>query len=134
MADWESRWSTGWCTRAAVCTIPSQHARAHETMRVGVGLGHPIDRCLAGAGRRDGGWVYRAFLMTEDLADHLALRDDGDEPQRPALTPRAVHQIQRKHPMQQLCPAPMRRRDRGLLCLQPLLARGGDDAPAQMAV
>jgi hypothetical protein len=72
--------------------------------------------------------------MTEDLADHLALRDDGDEPQRPALTPRAVHHIQRKRPMQQLCPAPMRRRDRGLLYLQPLLARGGDDAPAQMAV
>jgi hypothetical protein len=38
--------------------------------------------------------------MTEDLADHLALRDDGDEPQGPALTPRAVHHSQRKHPMQ----------------------------------
>ena len=28
----------------------------------------------------------------------------------------------------------MRRRDRGLLCLQPLLAQCGDDAPAQVAV
>src|SRR5215510_2039246 len=36
--------------------------------------------------------------------------------------------------MQQPCPTPIRRRARGLLFLHPLLARGGDDAPAQVTV
>jgi hypothetical protein len=37
--------------------------------------------------------------MAEDLVDHLALRDDGEEPQGPALTPRAVRHIQAKDPL-----------------------------------
>ena len=48
--------------------------------RTGVGLGHPVERCLASTGRRDGGWVCRKFQMAEDLADDLTLRDDGDDP------------------------------------------------------
>src|SRR5881409_3981468 len=44
------------------------------------GLGHPVKGFLAGTGRRDGGWICRKFQMAEDLADDLALRDDGDEP------------------------------------------------------
>ena len=96
-------------------------------------LGERAD-LLASTGRRNGRWVCSTFEMAEDLADHLTLRDDGDEPQCPTLTPRAVHRIQCKHPMQQPCPAPMRRRDRGFLFLQPLLAQCGDDAPAQVAV
>jgi hypothetical protein len=38
--------------------------------------------------------------MAEDLANDLTLRDDGDEAQGPALTPRAVRQVQRKDPLQ----------------------------------
>ena len=72
--------------------------------------------------------------MAEDFANHRALRDDGDDAQGPVLTPRAVRHIQREDPMQQPCPAPLRRRARGLLVLQPLLARGGDDASAQVTV
>jgi hypothetical protein len=71
--------------------------------------------------------------MAEDLVDHRALRDDGDEPQGPALTPRAVHHIQGKDPLQQPGPASARRPgDR--LRVHPLLAWGGDDAPMQVAV
>src|SRR2546427_3877317 len=71
--------------------------------------------------------------MAEDLADHLALRDDGDEPQGPALTQRAVRQVKRKDPMQQPRPAPARRP--GLrLRVHPLLARRRDDAPTEVAV
>jgi hypothetical protein len=35
--------------------------------------------------------------MPEDLPDHLAVRDDGDEAQRPLLTPGAACHIQGKH-------------------------------------
>jgi len=37
--------------------------------------------------------------MTEDLADHLALRDDGDEPQRPLMAKRAAGHIHIKDPL-----------------------------------
>ena len=68
---------------------------AYETTRVVVGLGDPVIWCLARTGRRDGGWVCSEFQMTEDLADHFTLRDDGDEPQGPARTKRAAGHIQR---------------------------------------
>ena len=32
------------------------------------------------------------FQMAEDLAEHLALRDDGNDPQRPALAKQAAVQ------------------------------------------
>src|SRR5262249_59858849 len=73
----------------------------------GVSLGERAS-LLARTSRRDGGWVYSEFQMAEDLAGDLTLRDDGDEPQGPALTPWAVYHIQRKDPMQQPCPAPVR--------------------------
>ena len=104
MPEGTTEWASRWPKRRARAQpyAPLRHGahRGNGPPRAGVGLGHPVERCLAGAGRCDGGWVYRAFQMTEDLADHLALRDDGDEPQGPALTPRAVHHSQRKHPMQ----------------------------------
>src|ERR1700757_1375931 len=53
------------------------------------------------------GGVYSEFQMAEDFANHCALRDDGDEPQGPALTPRAVHHLQRKDPLQQPRPVPL---------------------------
>jgi hypothetical protein len=45
---------------------------AHETTRAGAGLGHPVERCLARTGRRDGGWVYRQFQVVEDLAEGVS--------------------------------------------------------------
>ena len=82
---------------------------ASEAPRHGVGLGERVD-LLASTGRRDGGWVCSKFQMPEDLADHLALRDGGDDPQRPALTKRAACHIQRKDALEQPRPAPARRR------------------------
>ena len=85
-----------------------------------MGLGEHVN-LLASTDRRDGGWVCSTFQMAEDLADHLALRDDGDEPQRPALTKRAVRHVKRKDPMQQPRPVPARRPGVRLL-VHPLLA------------
>ena len=56
--------------------------------RDAVDLGHPVAHGLASMGRRDGEWVGSTFEMAEDLADHRALRDNGDEPQRAALAQR----------------------------------------------
>ena len=68
------------CTHAEGGTrLRSAHV-AYETTRVVVGLGDPVTWSLAGTGRRDGGRVCRKFQMAEDLADDLALRDDGDDP------------------------------------------------------
>jgi len=66
---------------------PPRHGthRAHETPCAGVSLGDPITCGLASTGRRNGGWVCSALQMAEDFANHRALRDDGDEPQCPAL-------------------------------------------------
>jgi hypothetical protein len=67
-------------TQSEVChPCPGAHG-ADELTRVVVALGDPVEWCLARTGRRDGGWVYREFQMAKDLADHLALCDDGDEP------------------------------------------------------
>jgi hypothetical protein len=62
--------------------------------------------------------------MAQDLADHCTLRDDGDDAEGPALTPRAVRHIQRKDPMQQPCPAPMRRQNALLQAYRVAKARG----------
>ncbi len=73
---WESRGTTpqGWETH-----LPWAHSASAIT-RDAMGLGHPVNGCLAGTGRRDGGRVCSKFQMAEDLADDLALRDDGDDP------------------------------------------------------
>jgi len=84
--------------------------------------------------RSNQGWVDWALQMLEDLPDHLALGQGGDEPQHPTLTPRAVRHIQCKDALQQPCPAPARRPRVRRLFVHPLLARRGDDHPAQVAV
>src|SRR5215831_8037949 len=125
---------------ASRCTTPQgwkthlhwAHVAAAIT-RDAMGLGHPVTGCLAGTGRRDGGWVGSTFQMAEDLADHCALCDDGDEPQCPALTKRAVCHIQRQDPMQQPRPAPARRPGVRLR-VHPLLAWRRDDTPTEVAV
>src|SRR5438552_18584013 len=107
---------------------------ADEPTRVVVGSGDPVTWCLAGTGRSDGRGVCSPFEMAEDLVDHRALRDDGDEAQGPALTPRAVRHIQRKDPLQQPCPAPLRRRGARLWLVEALLTWGREDRPTQMAM
>src|SRR5262249_50031868 len=105
-AGWESRWPH---RRAhAQPYAPPRHGthRANETPGAGVGLGDPVTGCLASTGRRDGGWVYSEFQMAEDFAYHLALRDDGDEPQRSLLTKRAAGHLHVKDPLEQPCPVP----------------------------
>src|SRR5215813_13912961 len=92
-AGWASRWSH---RRAHAQPYAPPHHGAHRAYAIsytGVSLGDPVTGDLARTGRRNGRWVCSPFEMAEDLADHLALRDDGDEPQYPTLTQRAVHHI-----------------------------------------
>ena len=84
--------------------------------------------------RSNQGRVGRTFQMAEDLSDDLTLRDGGDDPQRPPLTPRAAYHIQCKDVLQQPCPTPARRRRAVLVFPHALLAWRGDDRPTQMAV
>jgi hypothetical protein len=73
--------------------------------------------------------------MLEELPDDLALRDGGDDAQRPLLAKRAARHIQRKDALQQPRPTPARRSRVGrLLVLHPLLAGRGDDRPPQVTV
>jgi hypothetical protein len=123
----------GWDSR---CTMPQgweTHLHcahvASAITRDAADLGYPVAHCWVSAGRRAGGWVCSTFQMAEDLADHRALRDDGDKPQCPALTTRAVRHVKRKAPMQQPRPAPARRPGVRLL-VHPWLTWRRDDAPA----
>ena len=65
----------------------------------------------------NGAWVQRTLQMPEALSDHLAVREDCDDPQRPPLTPGAACHIQCKNALQQSCPAPARRPGVGFLVL-----------------
>ena len=94
----------------------------------------PGEGFLADMRRSNQGWVDCELQMLEDLPDHLALSDGGDDPQRPTLTPWVVGHIQCKDALQQPCPAPARRPGVRRLFVHPLLARRGDDRPAQVAV
>ena len=73
-------------------------------------------------------------LMLKDLPDDLPVRDGGDDAQCPLLAKWAARHSERKHPLQQSCPAPARRSGVRLLVFHPLLARRGDDGAAQVAV
>jgi hypothetical protein len=116
--------------------VPPRHGAhgAHETPRTAVSLGHPVERGLASMSRRDGGWVCGTFQMAEDFADHCALRDDGDDAQRPLMAKRTAGHIQCKHAPQKSGPGPIRGAPLRLLPVHPLLARGGNNRVAQVAV
>ena len=43
--------------------------------------GGPGEGFLADTRWRNGGWVGHQLEMAEELSDHLALRDGGDDPQ-----------------------------------------------------
>ena len=60
----------------------------------------PGEGFLADTGWGNGRWVCRKFQMLEDLPDDLAVRDGGNDPQRPPLTLGAARHIERKHPLQ----------------------------------
>ena len=86
-----------------------------------------------GPGQWEGG--LQQVADAGGFPDDLAVRDGGNDPQRPPLTPGAARHIERKHPLQQSCPAPARRPCVPLLLvLHPLLAGRGEDGPAQVAV
>src|SRR5215471_3745708 len=121
-------------THAEVCTHRHGAHVAYETTRVVVGLGDPVTWGLASTGRRDGRWVGRAFQMAQDHTHHLTLRDDGDEPQRPLMAPRAGSHLQAKDPPQEPGPGPIGGAPRRLLRVHPLLAWCGDDTAAEVAV
>ena len=72
--------------------------------------------------------------MLEDLPHALAVRDGGDDPQRPPLTQGAARHIQRKHALEQSRPAPARRPGVRRLLVHALLAWRGDNRPTQVAV
>jgi hypothetical protein len=72
--------------------------------------------------------------MLEDLPDDLAVRDGGDDPQRPLLTERAARHVQGKDALEQPRPVPARRPRVEFFVLHPLLAGRGDDGAAQVAV
>src|SRR5215469_16794061 len=121
-AGWASRW-----LHRRVHTqpyAPPRHGthKAHETPCAGVSLGDPITCGLASTSRRNGGWVCSELEMAEDFANHFALRDDGDEPQCPALAPGTRAHLQGKHALQESGPRPVRGAPRHLLPVQPLLA------------
>ena len=91
--------------------------------------GGPGEGFLADTGRGNGRWVCRQLQMLEDLPDDLAVRDGGDEPHRPPLTPGAARHVKRKDPLEQPCPAPARRSRVGRLLVHALLAWRRDDRP-----
>jgi hypothetical protein len=119
---------------------PEKRPQAEDPTRAaGIHEGDPHAR--SGGGPRKGfladtrwsnrGWVHRELQMPEDLADHLALRDGGHDPQRPLLAARAACHIQGKDALAQLRPDPVRRPGVRRLLVQPLLARRGDGRPAR---
>src|SRR5262249_10357312 len=121
-------------TPAEVCTHRPGAHMAYETTRVIVALGDPVIWCLAGTGRGNGRGICRALQMAEDLANDLTLRDDGDEPQGPTRTKRAVRQVQAKDSLEQPRPAPAWRRGAHLWRVEALLPWGREDRPTQVAV
>jgi len=76
----------------------------------------------------------RQFQMAEKRADHLGLGDGGDNPQRPMTAKRTGGHIQRKHPLQQPRPAPVRGGVAGLRLFYALLAWRRCDRPTQQTV
>ena len=79
-------------------------------------------------------WVHRALQRPEDLLDHLALRDGGDEPQRPLRSVRAARPLHRQDAREQLRRARARRSRVGLLLVHPLRAWRRDAGPPPGAV
>ncbi len=76
--------------RSEVCVIRHGAYVANKTTCIGVGIGKPIEHCLASTGRNHRRRVGRELQMAENLADHLGLVDDGDHAP-PSLTAKGTH-------------------------------------------
>jgi hypothetical protein len=72
--------------------------------------------------------------MLEDLPDDLALRDGGDDPQRPLLTTRAARHIQRKDALAAAAPNSSAATPCGRLWSSTPAGGRGDDRPTQVTV
>jgi len=72
--------------------------------------------------------------MPQDTRDHGLLGDDGDEPQCAPAAPGTRGHLHVKHPLEQPCPAPARRRGARLRLVEALLPEGREDRPTQVAV
>src|SRR5262249_46459845 len=71
--------------------------------------GRPREGFLADTRWSNQGWVGCELQMPEDLAAHLALRESGNDPQRPLLTERAARHVKRQVALEQPHPVPARR-------------------------
>src|SRR5262245_42865970 len=92
-AAWEA--AGVWPDPSAVVPT-SMHDRGRvgdPRVRSGGGLGEGF---LVDTRQGKRGWICGKFQMPEDLPDHLALRDGGDDPQRSPLTARTARHSQRK--------------------------------------
>ena len=59
--------------------------------------------------------------MPEDFPDHLAVRDGRDDAQRSPQTPGAARHVQRKYPLQQLRPVPLKMENAGVMLIALLI-------------
>jgi hypothetical protein len=92
------------------------------------------EECWATTGRGKGRWHGRQLEMTEDACDHRLLGDDGNEAQGAPSAPGTRGHLQVKGTSQEPGPGPIRRARRRCLAISPLLAWGGTDRVAQLAV
>ena len=94
---------------------------APETTRDVVGLGDPVERCLANTSRCNGRWTRGQLEMTQDARDHRFLGHGGNDPERAASAQGKVARLppptqwrktgghsQSKHMPQEPGPAPGR--------------------------
>ena len=133
-------WKTGGeisngISTAQRCETPLHCAHvAPETTRDVVGLGDPVERCLARTGRGSGRWNGGQLEMTQDTRDHRFPGQGGNDAECTAPTKGTGGHIQVKHAPQQSCPAPVRCPRVGLMPIHTLLARCRRDRAAQTAV
>src|SRR5215831_15462031 len=89
---------------------------------------------LATTGRGNGRGHGGQLEMPQDACDHRLLGDDRNDAECAPSAKRTGAHIETKDAAQQSGPRPVRGGRWRLLPVQPLLARGGDDAFAQVAV
>src|SRR6266705_4833589 len=107
---------------------------ASEPTRDVVGLGNPIDRCLATTGRGNRRWDGGKLAMTQDARDDRLLGHGGNNAERAASAQGTGGHVQRKHAPQEPGPAPGRWARLRLIPIPTLLARRWDNRLSQLAV
>jgi hypothetical protein len=73
----------GWKERSEVCDTRRCAHVADEPTRDGVGLGNPIERCLASRGRGNRRWDGGQLAMTQDARDDRLLGHGGNNAGEP---------------------------------------------------